>query len=193
MTELVTENQSTAQWQELVKEAEVQSHIQLDEELESYLVFLLMRYTQKPDIATKVMALEYLRGMQISGANRQHQLRDVGDQCLLYSGLFPQRAERRRVRISYYVDMGRSAYHSVAEASQRAMAQMFQHLAEQFVQLMDTLQAIRTLQGKEHEMLDPIRAFELWNDTGSARARTVLSQHTTAVPILINKDKQTRQ
>jgi hypothetical protein len=185
MTALNSDLQATAQWQKLVKEAEEENHIQLDEELESYLVFLLMRYTEKPEMAGKVMALEYLRGMQVRGAQRQGQLRDVGDQCLLYCGLFPRLAERRRVRISYYVDLGRSAYHCVAGVSQKAMASMYAHLSERFVELMDTLQAMRTLQGNGKEILDPIRAFELFTECGSQRARHILATSTTATPVVV--------
>lgn len=190
MVSLINDLQPTAQWQKLVKEAEAQNDIDLDEELESYLVFLLMRYTEKPEMAAKVMALEYLRGMQVGGTHRQVQLRDVGDQCLLYCGLFPRRAERRRVRISYYVEMGRSAYHCVAEASHKAMGTMFSHLSERFVELMDTLQAMRTIHGNKQEVLDPLRAFEVLADCGSQRARKVLATTTAATPILVVQSKK---
>ena len=184
MAGLVVDRQATAQWQALVQEAEAHCGYQLNEELESYLVFLLMRYTGRPELAAKVMALDYLEGSHTTGNERRERMRDVGDQCLLYSGLFPKRAEKRRVRVSYYVDLGRSAYHNVSEVAQAAMAQMFANLAESFVQLMDTLQAMRAI-NRENEPLDPLQAFELWQDTGSQRARTVLRQTSQAQPILI--------
>lgn len=185
MSTLNSELQPTAQWQKLVKEAEAHNHVQLDEELESYLVFLLMRYTEKPDIAARVMALEYLRGMQAGGKNRQAQLRDVGDQCLLYCGLFPRRAEGRRVKISYYVDLGRSAYHSVADVSHNALAAMFSHLSEKFVVLMDTLQSMRIIHGDLSNGLDLISSFELATESGSGRARRMFETDPSAMPILI--------
>jgi hypothetical protein len=184
MVKLLVERQATAQWHDLVKEAEAFNGVSLDEELESYLVFLLMRYTGKPELAAKVMALDYLQGAQTMGSERREKMRDVGDQCLLYSGLFPKRAEKRRVRVSYYVDLGRAAYHNVAEAAQAAMAEMFNHLSESFVSLMDTLQAMRTMHNQEQQ-LDPIHAFELLQDTGSQQARTVLGQTTQATPLVI--------
>lgn len=187
MTKLFVDRQATAQWHDLVKEAEAFNGVPLDEELESYLVFLLMRYTGKPELAAKVMALDYLRGAQANGSERREKMRDVGDQCLLYSGLFPKRAEKRRVRVSYYVDLGRSAYQNVADVAQAAMADMFSHLAESFVSLMDTLQAIRSMHNTDTQ-LDPIRAFELWQDTGSRRARTVLAQTSRATPIVLRSD-----
>lgn len=183
MTKLLVDRQATAQWHDLVKEAQVFNGVSLDEELESYLVFLLMRYTGKPELAAKVMALDYLEGAQTMGSQRRDKMRDVGDQCLLYSGLFPKRAEKRRVRVSYYVDLGRTAYQNVAEATQAAMAEMFIHLAESFVALMDTLQAMRSMHNRM-EVLDPIRAFELWQETGSQRARTILEQTSPATPLV---------
>lgn len=183
MTKLMVEQQATAQWHDLVKEAEAFTGTELDEELESYLVFLLIRYTGKPELAASVMALEYLEGAMAVGSERRQRMRDVGDQCLLYSGFFPKRAEKRRVRVSYYVDLGRTAYHNVAEATQAAMAEMFAHLSDSFVSLMDTLQAIRSMHQKDE--LDPIRAFELWQETGSRHARTVLGHTTEATPLVM--------
>ncbi len=181
MTQLKVQNHVTAQWHDLVKEAEAFNGIILDEELESYLVFLLMRYTEQPDLASKVMALEYLHGSQTNGSERQEKMRDVGDQCLLFSGLFPKRAERRRVKISYYVALGQTAYQNVSDLTQSAMAAMFNNLANSFVQLMDTLQVMRNLHQPQVQ-LDAITAMELWQETDSQQARRIVEQVTQAVP-----------
>ena len=110
MESLVIQPSATAQWHALVGEAEQACATRLGEELESYLVFLLMRYTESPEIANSVLALDYLHSMEAIGHLRETQLREVGDKCLLYSGLFPARAERRRVNSSYYVKLGMGAY-----------------------------------------------------------------------------------
>ncbi len=180
MTTRILSSHSTHEWHNLVNEAQQSAGIQLDEELESYLVFLLMRYTDKPEMAASVLALDYLEGANTLGQVRQDRMRDVGDQCLLYSGLFPERAERRRVRISYYVDLGRSAYHTAADATQQTLSQLFSSLASRFVHVMDTLQAMRGING-ETPQLSPIMAFELWQDTGSKQARQNLSTITRGV------------
>ena len=182
MANIKVNGQATSQWHDLVKDAESYNGVQLDEEMESYLVFLLMRYTQQPELGAKVMALEYLQGANSVGNLRQEKMRDVGDQCLLYSGLFPRLAERRRVRLSYYVDLGRSAYHTVSELTQSAMAKMFGQLSESFVELMDTLQAMRCVSQQGND-LDAMAAFELWQQTNSQRARQVLMHSTTALPV----------
>jgi len=108
MDKIVTNSTSTTQWQTLVTEASKICQISLSEDIESYLVFLLMRFTGSPQIAQNLMALEFLHSTNKYGTQRSQALRDVGDQCLLYSGLFPGQARRRRVRVSYYVNIGKS-------------------------------------------------------------------------------------
>ena len=173
MSDIPMKATATSQWRDLVKEAMDYNGVSLDEELESYLVFLLMRYMQETTLTSKVMALEYLRGQQSSGSQRNECMRDVGDQCLLFSGLYPQLAQRRLVKISYYVKMGRSAYASLSGLTQSAIANMYSHLAESFVLLMDTLQAMRCMNDASMQ-LEPLLAYELWQDTQSQQARRVL-------------------
>ena len=90
MSSIIVSSSNTAQWQELVQDAENASQINLGEELESYLVFLLMRYMEKPELLGRIMALEFLGSMESSGQLKQDLLRDVGDSCLLFSGFFPK-------------------------------------------------------------------------------------------------------
>ena len=189
MAKRIVSSHSTHEWHTLVSDAQQTAGVKLDEELESYLVFLLMRYTDKPEMAASVLALDYLNGSNALGQLRRDRMRDVGDQCLLYSGLFPERAERRRVRISYYVDLGRSAYHTAADATQQAISQLFIGLASQFVHIMDTLQAMRDING-EGQRLAPILAFELLQDTGSRQAEKSLSAVTDGVLIMHNSSDE---
>lgn len=178
MSQIEMEKTATEQWQALVKEAEVFNGVTLDEELESYLVFLLMRYMQQPGLASKVIALDYLNGSQAQGCEREERMRDVGDQCLLYSGLFPNRAESRHVKISYYVNIGQSAYQNLSELTQAALAQMYNNLARSFVVLMDTLLAMRNMNDSQLQ-LKPIAAYELWQDTKSKQAKRTLGRSSS--------------
>lgn len=184
MRGLVLEPTATAQWQALVTEAETLAHRPLDENLESYLVFTLMRFTQQPALASSILSLEFLSALQQNGQLRQDQLRDVGDKCLLFSGLFPHLAQRRLVKISFFVNIGRSAYQQVQCTSPTGMAQLYGQLATDFVPLMDVLHAMRELDD-QHPALDTLSNFELWEDTGSERARVQLQRrhpHSTPVP-----------
>lgn len=135
----------TAQWHSLVCEAESASNIFLDEELESYLVFLLMRFLDKPDIAHKVLALEYIDSMLSSGQRKEEKLRDVGDVCLIHAGLFPERAKRKRVSEQYFIDLGCGAYQQLSVVVENQIADVYYRLSQSFVSLRDLLQAMGSL------------------------------------------------
>lgn len=169
MSTLVLEPTSTAQWHALVCEAETASRTQLDEELESHLVFLLMRFLGRADLANSVLGMNYLRSFEEVGRVREEKLREVGDQCLLYSGFYPKQAQRKSVQISYFVDLGRAAYTHLAQARMNAVASLYQHLADDFVRMMDVLAAIRKLD-PQSQRLEPLEAFPLWEATGSTQA-----------------------
>ncbi len=180
MTDLLLNPTATAQWHALVNEAQAATDRPLNEELESYLVFTLMRFTSKPELMARIIALDFLESLLETGRIRTERLRDIGDQCLLVSGLFPQRAVKRRVQISYFVNLGRSAYGELATASviSDRVAEMYLSLSEDFIALMDVLQAMREL-GDQEPLLEPLQAFELWQDTRSSNALRILRRYTS--------------
>jgi hypothetical protein len=167
-----------AEWYDIVREAEKLLGHEVGDELESYLVNLLLRFMDKPGLASAVLGLDYLLAEQHLSSTRYHALRKVGDQCLLYSGLFPERAERRRLRVSYFVELGQRSYFSAAAQAGREheLAELFQHLSNRFVRLMDILHSMRSL-GIERQ-LSLLQAVELWQDTGSEFAYKIITQHT---------------
>jgi len=183
MSALVLEPTSTAQWHSLVSEAETASRTQLDEALESHLVFLLMRFLGRADLANSVLGLAYLQSFTEVGRVREEKLRDVGDQCLLYSGFFPLQAQRKHVQISYFVDLGRAAYTHLAQPRVNAIADLYQHLADDFVRMMDVLAAIRKLDSK-WPRLEPLEAFPLWAATGSEQALQDLRAVSAGTPVV---------
>lgn len=178
MSTLLLEPTSTAQWHRLVCEAEQSVNINLEEDLESYLVFLLMRFAQKPDIGSYVVALEFLKTAQTTGRISAEKLQKIGDICLLLSGLFPLRALKRCVRVSYFVNIGKTAYDLHSQHS-KDLEPLFQNLASKFVALMDVLQATRNLDKPELVLFSPLQAYELWEDLGSLNAKKTLEKAAT--------------
>lgn len=177
---LLLEPTERAQWLKLVREAEREYGTSLPEDIESYLVFMLMRHARQGSLEQTAMALEYLRTINLAGTRRDDRLRDIGDQCLLLTGLFPKRARRRNVRVSYYVDMGQSAYYHLSHSLQHASAELYQQLCEAFVSMMDVLQTIR---GFNSPALQPIPSLELWSDTGSRLAWRRIVDDRDALPL----------
>jgi hypothetical protein len=171
---LLTNENVLGLWQDTIKHAENRCSISLKQELETYLVKLLVHYTPKPELAKQVLATAFLEAklrQENDPATLGHYLtmQQVGDQCLLMAGLFPQLAEKKLVKISYFVNLGRSAYTSISDRTN----DLFGLLSFQFVALMDVLQSIRS-----YPELLPLEAYEQWQEVGSERALKILQSYT---------------
>ncbi|MDR3478684.1 MAG: hypothetical protein P4M14_11710 [Gammaproteobacteria bacterium] len=170
-----------ALWREIIHEAESLCGTQLQEEIEAYLVFMLVRYMDKPEMVKQIMATSFLEGLKLSANQREVVLKGVGDTCLLFAGLFPGATEKRLVKIGYFINLGRSAYSNISKSHNDVYGRLTRH----FVTIMDVLQSTRCYT-KECPDLLPLQAYDLWNESGSQRALGVLKQYTKATPISIN-------
>lgn len=172
MTRLVVEDSALAQWQSLVSDAGRMTDCTLDADLESYLVFTLSRFVAEPAALSRVVAMEFLRAIDRQGRERRDSLRDVGDQCLLICGLFPEQASRRMVQLGYFVDLGRSAYRELAAMMQHGYADLYDNLSRGFLHLLEVLFAMRCM--RDDPGLQPVVAMHIWEHTGSRVALQVL-------------------
>jgi len=143
MKNLILHPTDISQWHALVNEAQASSRLILTENTESYLVFLLMRFSQGPKLIESVVALDFLETMQKPRQMQKDLLRDVGDKSLLFCGLFPGIAERRHVSLSYFSDMGQAAYLTAGELQEEQTDNLYFQLSEQFIILQHVLQAMR--------------------------------------------------
>lgn len=143
MSKLILHPTDLSQWHALVNEAQASSRIILDENTESYLVFLLMRFSQTPHLMDSVIALDLLESMNALGRRQLDLLRDVGDKSLLLCGLFPGMAHRHHVKLDYFSQMGQAAYLTVGELHDRQNAELYFQLSAQFIQMQQILQAMR--------------------------------------------------
>lgn len=143
MKRLIDEPTQTALWQQLIQEAQHRAECRLEETLESYLIFVLMRHSGDAALGHRLMAMQFLQSQAAPASERRDGLRDVGDQCLLIAGLFPERARRRRVPVRYFIDLGSSAYRDLSDAMRAGIAELYGHLAEAFEDLVRVLLAAR--------------------------------------------------
>lgn len=126
-------------WYDLVREGEERVRTRLPEIIESYLVFLLQRHQGDAVLGARIMALDWLDGLERPGRERADALRDVGDRCLLIAGLFPRLAQRRNVSPGYYAALGQAAYGEVAVVTRSGYAELFAHLARAFAAMLRVL------------------------------------------------------
>lgn len=181
MEKIIVHSNSTSEWQDLVIDAANNCSIRINEELESYLVFLLMRFTKDVTLAKKIVALDFLEAQHQSKNQRQQALRDIGDTCLLFSGFFPEISIKRRVSPSYYVKIGKSAYQILGVDLDRSLADLFKNLSNSFVKLMDILQTMRKF--NSHNNINLLVSEELWRDFGSASSLLTLKQYSSSSSI----------
>lgn len=172
-------------WHEAVKEAQNDAHITLSEDLESYLVFLLMRFMRRPELAQSLCGLEFLQAH--NRAAHQHAFQEVGDKCLLFSGLFPAIAVRRHVSVQYYIAVGQSAYTAIAEHDFKEQP-LFKALATQFVLLRDVLCCLRKDANKEMKE-NLLSALDLWHHNQSEMAFRTLEEEFGDTTRLFRPDK----
>lgn len=155
-----------ASWHAVVQEAEGETGILLHEHVEHYLVSLLHRYTDKPGAFNQALGEKYLKSVGESAPDGSQGLQEVGDECLLVAGFFPGRAQKKWVRVGYYIDLGRMAYTSLShDRSVRHCTGLYSELADEFVPLVDVLLAIRQVDEGLH--LSAMQRIELWGDVYS--------------------------
>ncbi|MCR4328461.1 MAG: hypothetical protein NUV53_02975 [Patescibacteria group bacterium] len=146
MGTILTSPKEVAPWYALVNDAQYQVGCQLPEDIESYLVFLLMRYTRKREMAGDVLSIGFMEALRSRGLERKNALKDVGDTCLLYAGLFPKRARRLRVPDDYFANLGRGAYHVLSSFAEDGFQNVYADLSGEFVFLSRILAATRTVE-----------------------------------------------
>lgn len=135
MTAILTDSPPLALWTDLVREAEAAVGARLDDELESYLVFLLIAHTRDVHLHGNAVALDYLQARAQSGTRHKEELRQIGDRCLLLAGLYPEQAQRRMVTVGYFLALGSRAYDDLSSTLRAGMAELYRRLARAFARL----------------------------------------------------------
>lgn len=109
-----------------------------------------------------------------SPEHRTQTLRRIGDVALFVAGFFVDSLRDHVVDVDYYTHMGENAYGSLSDEVRgtfhgNAFADIYHELATKFRVLTDVLNEVRG--GPDQ---DVIRAFEIWQKTGSKRAERIL-------------------
>ncbi|MCA0402891.1 MAG: hypothetical protein LCH30_03745 [Proteobacteria bacterium] len=156
MKPLILHPTDICQWHALVNEAQATTRHILDENTESYLVFLLMRFSQGPQLMESVLALDFLESMQRGTRHQAEKLKEIGDKSLLFCGLFPGIAEKRHVSLDYFIDLGQAAYLIAGELQEKHPTNLYIQLSSKFIELQQILQAMRA------EFKAPLLLNQLW-------------------------------
>lgn len=145
MKKIILQPTTKAGWYTLVEEAHTKSGYHFDDHIKNYLMLTLSAFMKNPTLSESSVALKFLEGTQVSKSQSATLLRDVGDECLLLSGLFPERALKRNVSLDYYVGCGQQAYHLLAcnDHHPTLDPSLFRDLSQHFIGMMDVLHLMR--------------------------------------------------
>ncbi len=171
-----------AGWRALLTEAQHVARIYLAPAIEDYLLRLLYQAVGQPGGRLEDDAQAFVERLAERRQNAAHELLAVGDESLLYAGLFPEQVIRKGIPITYFVQVGVNAYREFAGTQSATPASViYATLANQFVDLLDVLHTLRELQ-QDTPCIDPMNAYQLWREVGSSHAWQVLRQITSASP-----------
>ncbi len=140
-------------------------------------------YDHTPDgVMIRPLASFFEEAIEATTVEQRHAaLRRLGDIALFVSGVFADSLKGRMVDVDYYIAMGGSAYGYLSDDARgslqrRAMAAIFEELAEKFTSFVDVLGEVSDnthLRGDT----DLLRAYDIWSKTGSRRAAQQLRRH----------------
>lgn len=185
-------------FRDLVREAVDHQKIKVPQGVEFYLVNLLKDCAKTEDLygappegfKEEPLAFLFARALQAEINLRIKLLKRLGDFSLYISGFFPASLTRQLVDVSYYIQMGESAYGSLSRllVRQAAFAEIFDDLARRFVAYVDVLTEVSERSALRSDA-DLLRLYEMWLKTGSERAKKLLSQEgiipVTGTPLKI--------
>ena len=144
MVNVILHETPVANWHALLNEAQSVCETLLSEEIESYLVFLLVRFTRHTRLADKNIAIDFLSHVNLSHRHSRQSLQAVGDKCLLCAGLFPELSEKHLGQSRYLIDIGQSAYDRLSMHHLALDQSLFSQLSEHFLPMRDVLNTLRT-------------------------------------------------
>ncbi len=138
----------TAAWVAFVKAGESRAGCRLGEDLQSFLVFTLMRFAQHTDLFSIIVALEFLSATtEYAGKKKEETLSQVGDVSLILTGLFPERSQKLGVSTSYFSEMGRMAFNELADSfaarKLKGLEGLYRNVGNGFPFMTDVLLAAR--------------------------------------------------
>lgn len=125
---------------EVIMIAEDRSSVNLEHEVEAFLVHTFARYMEKPNIPSDTIALKMLATTNERGETRKQHLQEIAEECLLIDGL--ELNNRRWPSKNYYKDMGKLALEHRAWVN-RPPELFYEKLANQFNNISTVLHAVR--------------------------------------------------
>ena len=125
---------------DIIVEAEQKTKINLDHEVEAFVVHTFAKYMEQPNIPTDAIAIKIMSTIQETGDKRKQQFQQIAEECLLIDGL--KLNHKRWPNNKYFQDMGVIALEYRAY-SERPPELLYEKIAGQFDKLSYIINSIR--------------------------------------------------
>ena len=178
MAQALVRNESPAEYfKELVETAIEHQHVAVHDLTSFYLVNLLTGFVQfdrsSPAAVDEALGVRFARALQAGGSRQRDGLREVGDLSLFTSGFFADSLTRSLVDVDYYIQLGASAYGSLARHGDATFGDVFDELAAKFTACVDVLSEVSERSALASNS-DVLRLYEKWIRTRSRRSGDLL-------------------
>ena len=92
---------------EVILYGESKAGINLEHEIEAFVVHTFARYMENPNIPTDAIAIQLMTSLNETGETRKQHLQKVAEECILIDGLHLN--SRKWPSKNYFVEMGKVA------------------------------------------------------------------------------------
>jgi len=179
MAEALVRNETPSEYfRELVESALQHQHLAARDLTSFYLVNLLtgFMHVDRGDAADddEPLGVRFAKALQDAGIRQRDGLRQVGDLSLFISGFFADSLNRSLVDIDYYIQLGGSAYGSLARQGHVTFGEVFNELSEKFPAFVDVLGEVSERSALASNS-DVLRLYEKWLRTKSRRRGDLLA------------------
>lgn len=126
---------------EVIIEAESRTKVNLEHEIEAFVVHTFAKYMEQPNIPTDAIAIKMLQTVGEKGDQRKQHFQQIAEECLLIDSF--KLNSRRWPSNNYYKDMGVLALEHRAY-SERPPELLFERIAYEFEKMSYVLKNVRT-------------------------------------------------
>ena len=111
----------TLAFREVVQQTVVETGFEVPEDIETYIIALLSSYVDKTNfLPEQSFAEAYFKLTHKSS----YSAKELGDTCLILSGVFPEYGEKTGLNKSYYKNIGKSSYEQASRILNRELFYM---------------------------------------------------------------------
>ncbi len=173
--------------------------VETSDQAEAYVTNLLSHFISTDNLYPKcqsedkeeetTLALRFLNALNDEfGQIDQEQFRQLGDFSLYIAGFFHESLKGKVVDISYYINMGRTAYRMVAQSPKySSQNELFEELGDKFDSLVDVLGQVSIEMNLRGDNKSLLKVYNMWVQTGSVRLEKQLAKAGILKPELERK------